>query len=206
MRATPRAVASTLLLLAGCAMAGTTAGAGTGGAASPATLPPPGFGTLHQDEVSVNLRSGDLLVKVTPLAEAVIRVTAPDTYRRLEGLVTAQGATAAAASDGAPQLFLVSLFSDAAGVGFTPEDLDLVSGGIRFRPSAIVPITPGWGRHRLEQRETEMAVYAFSEDVDLESDDLVVVWDDRESKQWAAILPRIQAERARARARAGGQR
>ncbi len=189
-------------VLTGCAVA-TTAGPGPDEPSGPTALPPPGYGTLHQDEVSVNLRQGDLLVKVTPLAEPVIRVTAPDTYRRLEGLVTAQGAAAAAASsDGSPKLFLVSLYSEAAGVGFTPEDLQIISGGMRFRPASIEPITPGWGSHRLEQRETEMAVYAFSGNVDLESDDLVVVYADQQSTQWATILPRVRAERARARARA----
>ena len=45
-----------------------------------------------------------------------------------------------------------------------------------------------------------MAVYAFEERADLESD-LVVAYGLVESGAWNAILPRIQAERARARAR-----
>lgn len=188
--------------LSGCATAGS--GVGSHRASEPGILPPVGYGTLRQDQISMDLQNGDLMVKVTPLAESVIRVAAPDTYQRLERLVDAQGATAAASTpDGTPRLFLVSLYTRAAGVSFTPEDLQLVSGGVRYRPSAIVPITPGWGRHRLEQRETEMAIYAFSDQVDLESDDLIVAWGDRESFEWAQILPRVRAERARARARAG---
>ena len=46
-------------------------------------LIPAGFGTLLQDEVSLSLRSGNLLIKATPMAEEVIRLTAPDTYTRL---------------------------------------------------------------------------------------------------------------------------
>ena len=49
-----------------------------------------------------------------------------------------------------------------------------------------------------------MAVYAFGEGVDLESD-LVVVYGLVESSEWTAILPRVQAERARAAARARGE-
>ena len=62
-------------------------------------------------------------------------------------------------------------------------------------------MTPSWGARRVAQRQTEMAVYAFG-DVDLESS-LTLVYEFDESTEWSQILPRIQAERARARARAG---
>jgi hypothetical protein len=47
-----------------------------------------------------------------------------------------------------------------------------------------------------------MAIYAFAGDVDLESE-LVLVYGLEQTRMWNAVLPRIQAERARARARAG---
>ncbi|MBT8488109.1 MAG: hypothetical protein HKO77_08725, partial [Gemmatimonadetes bacterium] len=56
------------------------------GAVAPAvadSLPPPGFGTLRQEEISMTLQNQDLQILVTPLAESVILVTAPDTYERL---------------------------------------------------------------------------------------------------------------------------
>ena len=169
--------------------------------AGPEALPPPGFGTLHQDQVTVSITSGSLQIKVTPLAESVTRTTAPDTYRRLSGLAGRFGADAVR-STGAddPALFLVSFFSESPDAAFVPEELQLISRGQRLRPGAILAVTPGWGQRRLEQRETEMAVYAFGEGVDLESE-LVVVYGLVESNAWAAILPRVQAERARARAR-----
>ena len=52
------------------------------------------------------------------------------------------------------------------------------------------------------QRQTQMAVYDFGDAIDLESS-LLLVYEFDESAQWSQILPRIQAERARARARAG---
>ncbi len=55
-------------------------------------LLPPGLGTLHQDQISLRLQSGDLLIKITPLDEGIIRLTAPDTYERLRGLVGIYGA------------------------------------------------------------------------------------------------------------------
>jgi len=161
--------------------------------------PPTGFGTLRQEDVSISLRSGDLSLLVTPLHRSVTHVTAPDTERRLTALVEAHAAPGR--EDGAG-LFLVSLFSERADVGFVPEDVQLIALGFRLRPSTIVPLTPTWGERRLRQREQEMAVYDFADGVDLERD-LVLVYGLMQSAQWSSILARIQAERARARARAG---
>ncbi|GMV07512.1 MAG: hypothetical protein AMXMBFR53_37870 [Gemmatimonadota bacterium] len=186
------------LVAAACALP-----AGTPGTEGPGPLPPPGYGTLRQDEITVDLTSGRLQIKVTPLAEAVTRVTAPDTYRRLSGLASRFGPDAVrgtGADD--PALFLVSFFSETPDVAFVPEEIQLIARGVRLRPGAILPVTPGWGQRRVAQRETEMAVYAFGSGVDLESD-LVVAYGLVESGAWSGILPRVQAERARARARAG---
>lgn len=169
-------------------------------------LPPPGYGTLRQDAVSVSMRSGDLQIKVTPLMESVLLATAPDTYRRLHGLAESHGPPAIRATGGgAPHLFLVSFFSETPGTTFAPESLNLISRGLRLRPDAVVAVTPSWGERRLEQRETQMAVYAFLGEVDLQSQ-LVVLYGSVESAEWNVIRPRVEAELARVRARAGGPR
>ncbi|MDP2959040.1 MAG: hypothetical protein Q8N53_21640 [Longimicrobiales bacterium] len=187
-------------LAAACALP-----AGAPGTPAPDVLPPPGFGTLRQDEVSVALASEALQIKVTPLAESVTLATAPDTYRRLSGLTGRFGPEAVRSTGAdAPALFLVSFYSESPDVSFVPEELQLIARGVRLRPGAILPVTPGWGQRRLQQRETEVAVYAFADGVDLESD-LVVAYGLVESGAWAAILPRVQAERARAAARARGE-
>jgi hypothetical protein len=160
---------------------------------------PSGYGTLRQEDVSVTMVTSDLQLMVTPLLRSVVRVTAPDTERRLAALADAQAEPAA--SDGAG-LFLVSFFSDRPDIRFVPEDLQLISKGFRLRPLEIIPLTPTWGEHRLRQREQVLAVYRFSPTVDLESD-LVVAYGSQETPQWNAILSRVQAERARVRARAG---
>ena len=61
------------MLSAGCTLA---PGPAVGTASPESELPPPGFGTLRQDEVSMALASGDLQIMVTPLDESVTRVTA----------------------------------------------------------------------------------------------------------------------------------
>jgi len=161
-------------------------------------LPPPGFGTLLQDEVTISLLSRGLEIKVTPLEESVTRVTAPDTYKRLSSIA---GANRDAVAPGS-KLFLVSFFSDQSDLRFIPEEVQLISRGLRARPLSIIPVTPTWGQRRVRQRETETAVYAFSSEVDLEVD-LTLAYGLEQTNEWSGILPRIQAERGRARARAG---
>lgn len=199
-RARPAVSLALLAALAGCALP-----PGTPGADEPGALPPPGYGTLRQEEISVPLVSGDVRILVTPLAESVTLATAPDTYRRLAGLAARHGPEAARATGAdRPALFLVSFFTESAVASFVPEEVQILSRGLRLRPEAILPVTPSWGQRRLRQREAEMAVYAFPSQLDLEAD-LVVAYGLVESGAWAGILPRVQAERARARARAGGE-
>jgi hypothetical protein len=197
-RRVPLALA-VLGLMAGCAGALPTAQPG-----QPPALPPAGYGTLRQDEISVDLNSGDLQLKVTPLAESVTRLAAPDTYQRLSALVDQVHAEVVRRTGGANLvLFLVSAYSDSPDVPVVPEELQLISNGIRMRPAAIVPVTAGWEQRRLQQRQTEMAVYAFPGNVDLDTD-LVVVYGLEQSNEWSAILPKLRAERARVLGRVGG--
>ncbi len=184
------------LLFAACTIAPAAEPAGPSTGAG--LLPPPGFGTLLQDDITMRLLSRELEIAVTPLDESVTRATAPDTYRRLAALAGRHRATAPRGS----HLFLVSFFSDQPGVRFEPEEVQLISRGLRMRPLAVLPVTPTWGQRRVQQRQAEMAVYAFPGEIDLESD-LLLAYELEETASWMQILPRIQAERARARARAG---
>ena len=184
----------------------------------PTTQPPPapeaaeeeasdqiaaGYGTLVQDQITLRIRKDQLLIKVTPLEEDIIRLTAPDTYARLQGLARTHGPRAALGAS-APSLFLVSLFSYSPDVPYEPEDLLLVNRGLRYRPRGIAPVTPSWGTQRLGQQETRMAVYAFEGGMDLETD-LVVEYQEFKNGIWRdRIIPLLQAEEARVRARSGG--
>ncbi|MDE0357845.1 MAG: hypothetical protein OXN92_08880 [Gammaproteobacteria bacterium] len=167
-------------------------------------LVPAGFGTLLQDEVSLSLRSQDLLIKATPLAEEVTRLTAPDTHARLSALAAAHRETLEFQTRSTdPVLFLVSVFSYQPDVTYQPEDINIVNQGIRERPLAIQAITPGWGVQRLDQQETQMAIYAFSPFINLDLD-LEIEYRDARNAGWQRILTVLEAERAKVRARAGG--
>jgi len=191
-----KAIALVLPFLVACTIA--PAPEGVPQPASIDALPPAGYGTLLQDDVTLSLVSRGLEVKVTPLAESVTRVTAPDTYARLSGIAAAHRADAPADS----HLFLVSFYSDEPSLRFMPDEVQIISRGLRARPVEILPITPTWGQNRVEQRRAEMAVYAFGSSIDLESE-LVLAYGFDETTAWGSILPRIHAERGRARARAG---
>ncbi len=199
----------TILALAGCGPTFSSEPAavppGSPGEAESSLLVPPGFGTLLQDQISLRLQSGNLLIKVTPLEEWIIRLAAPDTYARLHGLAQTFGPQAERVSRTVePTLFLVSLFSYQPDVTYEPEELQVVNRGLRFRSLGIVPVTPSWGTQRLQQQETRMAIYAFGGGIDFETD-LVVQYKELRNDQWrSGVLPVLEAERAKARARARG--
>lgn len=203
-----------LLALVACAPPPGPAGGGGAEAATGPTgvegppeadrlLVPPGYGSLRQDEITLTLRDGDVQVKVTPLEEWMLRLTAPDTHRRLSALARGHAeALEAGPGPDDPTLLLVSFHSDVDGAAFHPEDLYLENRGRRYAPRTIRPMTRGWGTQRLRSLQTESAVYAFDADVDLEAD-VVAAYRGVRNAEWSRILRRLLAEQARARARAG---
>ena len=204
MRGVRTLIGAILVVVSGCAGAG--GGAGTGqalalaGREGEADLIPSGYGTLAQAEFTLELVSGALQIQVTPLAESVIRLAAPDTYQRLTGLSASAGASLRSRTGEETPLFLVSMFSRAPTTTYEPENLHIVNGGLRYRPTAIRAITPGWGGQRLRQEETQIAVYAFDVGIDLEIA-LAVEYEGTSDTSWDSILHELELERARVRAR-----
>ena len=194
------AIGAILVLVSGCG----GAGAGTGRSAAPtvATLVPPGYGTLAQAQFTLELDRGALQIQITPLAESVIRLAAPDTYQRLAGLSASAGESLGSRAREGSLLFLVSMFTRDPTITYEPENLHIVNGGLRYRPTAIEAITPGWGEQRLRQEETQLAVYAFDPGIELEIS-LTVEYENARDTSWRTILNRLEAERARVRARIG---
>ncbi len=184
---------------AGCAPAARS-GAPAAEAASPyrdAETVTASSGTLTQEQISVRMTAGDLRIELTPLSEWVLEAAAPDTRDRLARIGETHGPGLAGRSGaGVPVLFLVTFSSMRPGVEFHPDDLHLVSRGLRERPVAIEAITPGWGSRRLGQQQSAVAVYAYPESVDL-SRNLTVRYRDREDSSWSAVVARVEAERGR---------
>lgn len=165
-------------------------------------LLPAGFGTLRQDVITVSLRDGPLLIKVTPLDEGIIRLLAPDTYQRLHTLAENRRADAAGAAS-EPEMFLVSFFSYQPNTAFNPENLQLSYQGRLLQPVAIHPLTGGFGRPNLEQQDNQSGIYVFDGGIDYQQR-FVVRYGAIDSNEWSSIVPKLEVERAKVRARAGG--
>lgn len=183
-----------------CAPAPPPAGVSGPAAATPrriATEAAAPSGSLRQDQISVRMVAGALRIEVTPLERWVLEAVAPDTRARLTRIGEAhREALARQGGERGLTLFLVSFSSTEPGTGFQPDDLELVSRGLRERPVAIRAITPSWGSQRLDQQSTASAVYAFGGGVDL-SRDVTVVYREVEDSSWGSKVPVIEAERGR---------
>lgn len=199
-------------ILIGACSAGPSADEGmapvAGGTVESQPLPPPGYGTLRQDDFTVAIQSGDTQLKVTPLDESVIRLAAPDTYQRLHGMVAMRGdrvmeAAEAAGLRGEPSVFLVSFFTRARQAAYEPSVVQVISKGILYRPVGIIPLTPEWGRQQVKQEDTQSALYVFDPAVDLDVS-FEVEYAGVRSFAWTAIIRTLQSERARVMSRVEG--
>ncbi len=197
----------------GCAPA-----TGTGGAApSPVTsateadtagraLLPPGYGSLRQDDISLHIDAGTVLIRALPVDEALIRLLTPDSYRALHDLKEGsrpQLDAIARRFGGRPvSVWLVSFYGVEPNARFTPGDLIITSAGRDFRPYDILSLTVGFGENRLRQRETQSALYVYDGDVQV-NQPLSITYQTGSDASWEQTLQVIERERAMVRARAG---
>ncbi len=163
-------------------------------------LPPAGFGTLSQDDITipVDVSSNNLAIKVTPLTEWVIRMTAPDTYRRLNGYKVARGEqirdrTRRNGERGWPLVLFVSFYTRAVESTYEPYDLQIRAQNVVYRPFDIIAVTPDFNRERLRQQESQVALYLFEGDIDLDLP-IEVEYDGRRGMRWAGIRSVLDRE------------
>ncbi len=170
-------------------------------------LVPVGYGSLRQDDFSIEITDATLHVKVTPLTEEVIRLAAPDTYERLHALARSRSAEARnlTDSDGDADLFLVSFFSRHSNVEYHPDEMQIMHRGRTLRPAGIVPLTTGWGRQLLQPQQTQSAIYVYEPDFDYALP-IIVRYAIRQNDEWhRAVIPRLDDERTRVISRAQAQ-
>lgn len=209
------ATLAALLPTAAVACAGTQqpSGAAPTGAAPTTDAPiaasqlvPPGFGTLRQDDIAVRLELPGVQVKLIPLDETVIRLLSPDSYRALRDLQESRRTDIATAArrNGLQQyrIWYVSYYGLAPEVRFSPNEVTLTNNGRDFRPLDVLPITTGFGENRLQQRQTQSALYLFDGALDASQPVVVHVESMADANSWSAALQRIERERALVRSRA----
>jgi len=186
-----------LLVLLGCSRAvpASAQGGVVGG-----ELPPPGYGALNQDQLSIRIGASDIEVRFVPLDERVLRLLAPDAYASLHGLVVSRKAAIDSAASAAglsnPGLVLVSFFGRRSGARFEPENLNLSYHNQLWRPAAIVPYSANFGGRQLDVRQQASAIYLFESPLPVyEAFD--VVYGTSTSNAWQDVLIRIERERNR---------
>ena len=188
----------------------TSAGARRPAADTVPGLPPPGFGTLRQDDISLRLTISNLQVRATPLDESIIRLLSPDSYRALSELKRSKSeAIAAVARRNAVRdlsLWYVSFFAVEQGeTRFSPREFIITNVGRDFRPLDILPITPGFGEQRLRQNGRQDGLYVFDGQVDVQQP-LTVSYETARNDSWGQMLPQIERERALVKSRAAARR
>ncbi len=197
----------------GCAAAGnagTTATAPVTGVPQADTaglaLLPPGYGSLRQDDLSLHIDAGTVLVRALPLDEALIRLLTPDSYRALhdlkEGSRVQLDAIARRYGGRPVSVWLVSFYGVEPNARFTPGDLIINSGGRDFRPYDVLSLTVGFGENRLRQRETQSALYVYDGDVQV-NQPVSIAYEGAIDTSWEQTLQMIERERAMVRARSG---
>jgi hypothetical protein len=169
-------------------------------------LLPPGYGSLRQDDLSLHIDAGTVLVRALPLDESLIRLLTPDSYRALHDLKEgSRGPIEAIARryGGRPvSVWLVSFYGVEPNARFTPGDLIITSGGRDFRPYDILTLTVGFGENRLRQRETQSALYVYDGDVQI-NQPVSIAYQAAVDASWDQTLQVIERERAMVRARSG---
>ncbi|MEP6618967.1 MAG: hypothetical protein ABJE47_06625 [bacterium] len=168
-------------------------------------LIPAGYGSLKQDDVAIKFQLPDVLLKMTPLEENVIRALSVDSYRALHGIAESHKAAVArqAAQHGQlhGSLWYVSFYGLAPDARFSPQEVTIKSAGQEYRPLEILPLTGGFGEQRLQPRMTQTALYLFDDGLDV-NQPLVVTFGTERNEGWSGILTAIERERALVRSRA----
>ena len=217
----PRPLTLGVLLLATAACATTTPGTGGEVAAqamsdtafftidsTDARWVPAGFGTLRQDDIALRLGLPGVQVRVLPLDETVLRLLATDSYRALHDIVENRRdellTIARRYNVRNPSLWYVSFYGVQQDARFNPTELTIATTSREHRPIDLIPLTPGFGEQRLQQRETQSAIILM-EEIDI-SQPVIVQMDGVRNRAWESTLRVIERERALVRSRASGER
>lgn len=168
-------------------------------------LPPVGYGTLGQEDISITLVGPDFTVGFIPLNESIIRLLRSDTYNSMRRLRQSRGdeiaETARRYGIREPAIFFVSFFGRGQQVRFNPEALTITGQNRSFRPIAMLANSRAFSDRQLSQRETATAIYIYEDGIRL-ADPLTLSYEGRSSNQWEVIIRLLERERAAVDARA----
>jgi hypothetical protein len=171
-------------------------------------LPPTGYGTMNQDDMSVRLVVDDIEARFLPLDERVTRLLGPDAYASLHGLVLSkQGAidsVSRASGISNPGLLIVTFFGLRQDARFDPQDIYISVRSQQYRPLGIVPFTANFGSRQLAARQQATAIYLFETEIPV-YESFTIAYAGHPSDAWQNVLPKIERERGRIAVRARRQ-
>jgi hypothetical protein len=126
-----------------------------------------GTGKLKTEDISITLEGEGLWIRITPLDESILRYTTIDTKRTYTTILKAHPEIT---GDMNQKKFLV-LFQGRTEpeTYFEPTEFELIQQGNRYKPEKIIPHSQTFDKRVLKFYGTpEMAIYLFSENIDLE--------------------------------------
>ena len=163
-------------------------------------LPPGGFGSLTQNDVSLRIRTPDVEVRFIPLDARVTRLLARDSWESLRSVVESRRASidsvANASGVSRPGLALVTFFGQRVNARFDPQTLTVMVRSREFRPLGIVPFSGRFTSQQLDVREQVSAIFLFEEDLPV-NDSFTVLYGGLTSDDWQGKQRVIERERAR---------
>lgn len=172
-------------------------------------LPPPGYGSLKQDNVSLRLSGSEIELRFLPLDERLIRLLAPDAYQSLHGLVESRrGAIDSAAREAGltrPGLALVTFFALRSAAHFDPDLVNLTYRSQILRPEGMVSYTGNFTSRQLDVRQQATAIYLFEEPLPV-FEKFQVVYGSNQTEWGDEVLRRIGIERVRVQSRSAADK
>jgi hypothetical protein len=190
-----------LPLLFAAALAGSRGTAvAQGGPPSTGVLPPGGYGSLTQADLSLRVRTADIEVRFVPLDARVTRLLARDSWESLRSLVaahrTAIDSVANISGVARPGLASVSFFGQSANARFDPQTLIVLVRGRELRPLGIVPFSGRFTSQQLNVREQVSGIYLYEEDLPV-NDTFRISYAGQTSDDWQDKQTNLDRERAR---------
>ncbi len=150
-------------------------------------------GVLQTEDISVILQGSGLWIKITPMDEEILDYCTSDTKRTYTSMLKAQGGTLFENGEVAYKIFFIQFQGRSDNeIYFDPTELNIIHQGKLFQPIHILPISSTFDKRILTlYGNPEMAIYAFSKDIDLGLP-LVFQYKDLKSDKWNEIIQKVE--------------
>jgi hypothetical protein len=162
-------------------------------------------GSLRQDAISLRFTFRGVLARIFPMDESVISLLAPDSHRALRDLLNSQNVRIERARTYTGKerfsIWYVSYYALEPDSRFSPSELVIRAAGRDFRPLDIIALSTGFSQQRIQQGQSQTALYLFDPAVDV-GQPLEATMEDVRNTEWAVILRELERERSRLRSAA----